>query len=96
MLHRGLNSLFLNQVERLADLEVFQRQKEQLMSEMKTMEKQLVSQEEEHQAAIHKLEIEVLLEKERLDVLSDQCQMWHISQTIEIRMAWKYTLVSHL
>lgn len=56
-------------MERLADLEVFQRQKEQLMSQMKTMEKQLASQEEEHQAAIHRLEIEVLMEKERLDVL---------------------------
>ena len=53
-------------MKRLADLEVFQRQKEQLMSEMKTLEKQLVSQEEEHQAAIHRLEIEVLMEKERL------------------------------
>lgn len=69
MLHRGLNSLFLHQVERLADLEVFQSQKEQLMSKMKTMEKQLLSEEEEHQAAIHRLEIEVLMEKERLDVL---------------------------
>lgn len=68
MLYRSLNSLFPNQVERLAELEVFQRQKEQLMSKMKTMEKQLVSQEEEHQAAIHRLEIEVLMEKERLDV----------------------------
>lgn len=68
MLYRSLNSLFLNQVERLADLEVFQRQKEQLMSKMKTMEKQLVSQEEEHQAAIHRLEVKVLMEKERLDV----------------------------
>lgn len=57
-------------MERLADLEVFQRQKEQLMSQMKTMEKQLASQEEEHQAAIHRLEIEVLMEKERLDVLN--------------------------
>lgn len=69
MLRNSLNSLFLNQVERLADLEGFQNQKEQLMSKMKTMEKQLVSQEEEHQATIHKLEIEVLMEKERLDVL---------------------------
>lgn len=57
-------------MERLADLEVFQRQKEQLMSQMKTMEKQLASQEEEYQAAIHRLEIEVLMEKERLDVLN--------------------------
>lgn len=56
-------------MERLADLEVFQSQKEQLMSKMKAMEKQLLSEEEEHQAAIHRLEIEVLMEKERLDVL---------------------------
>lgn len=69
MLHRGLNSLFLHQVERLADLEGFQKEKGQVMSKMKTMEKQLVSQEEEHHAAIHRLEMEVLMEKERLDVL---------------------------
>lgn len=34
---------------------------------MATMEKQLVSQEEEHQAALHRLEIDVLMEKERLE-----------------------------
>lgn len=60
----------LHQVERLADLEEFQRHKEQLRSKMETMEKQLVSQEEEHQAALHRLEIDVLMEKERLDPLT--------------------------
>lgn len=68
-MRRGLNVVVLNQGEKLADLEEFQRHKEQLMSKMDTMEKQLLSQEEEHQAAIHRLEIEVLMEKERLDLL---------------------------
>lgn len=56
-------------MERLAGLEEFQRHKEQLMAKMETMEKQLVHQEEEHQATIHRLEIEVLMEKARLDQL---------------------------
>lgn len=71
-MRRGLNIVVLNQVEKLADLEEFQRHKEQLMSKMDTMEKQLLSQEEEHQAAIHRLEIEVLMEKERLDLRIDE------------------------
>uniref|UniRef100_H2UT99 Cilia- and flagella-associated protein 157 n=1 Tax=Takifugu rubripes TaxID=31033 RepID=H2UT99_TAKRU len=39
---------------RLSDLEEFQRDKDQLRFKMATTEKQLVSQEEEHQAALHR------------------------------------------
>lgn len=59
--------IYLNVDGRLSDLEEFQRDEEQLRFKMATMEKQLVSQEEEHQAALHRLEIDVLMEKERLD-----------------------------
>ncbi|KAM7391135.1 hypothetical protein PAMP_021849 [Pampus punctatissimus] len=52
---------------RLANLEEFQQQKEQLMSNMESLEKQLSSQEEEHKAAIHSLEMKALLEKNRLE-----------------------------
>lgn len=39
------------------------------MSKIESMEKEFVSQEEEHQAAIHRLEIGFLMEKKRLDEL---------------------------
>lgn len=60
---------FPRQVARLADLEEFQKHKEQLMSNLETMEKQQANQKEEHEAAIHSLEMEVLMEKQRLSWL---------------------------
>lgn len=53
---------------RLADLEEFQKQKEQLMSNMESLEKQLSSQEEKHKATIHSLEMKALLEKKRFSL----------------------------
>ncbi|XP_020507028.2 cilia- and flagella-associated protein 157 [Labrus bergylta] len=52
---------------RLDSLTEFRKQKEQLMSTVESMEKQLTSQEEEHKADIHSLEMKVLLEKRRLE-----------------------------
>lgn len=63
---QGLTPLLLLQVAKLASLEEFQKQKEQLTSNMESLEKQLVSQEEEHKAAIHSLDMKALLEKKRL------------------------------
>ncbi|KAF7648409.1 hypothetical protein LDENG_00157520, partial [Lucifuga dentata] len=50
----------------LADLEEFQEQKEQLMSDLESLEKQLANQKEEHKVTIHSLEMNALMEKERL------------------------------
>ncbi|XP_029295998.1 cilia- and flagella-associated protein 157-like [Cottoperca gobio] len=52
---------------RLASLEEFQKQREQLMSNMESLEKQLASQKEEYKAAIHSLEMKALLENKRLE-----------------------------
>ncbi|XP_040898799.1 cilia- and flagella-associated protein 157 [Toxotes jaculatrix] len=52
---------------RLASLEEFQKQKEQVMSNMESLEKQLANQKEEHKADIHNLEMKALLEKRRLE-----------------------------
>ncbi|AWP07627.1 Hypothetical protein SMAX5B_019347 [Scophthalmus maximus] len=52
---------------RLAVLEEFQEQKEQLMSNMASLEKQLVSLKEEHKADVHSLEMKALLEKRSLE-----------------------------
>ncbi|KAK2901721.1 hypothetical protein Q8A73_011467 [Channa argus] len=54
-------------VAKLDSLEEFQRQKEQLMSNMESLEKQLASQNDEHKNDIHNLEIKTLLEKKRLE-----------------------------
>lgn len=51
---------------RLADLEEFRCQREELMSNMESLEKQLVTQKEEHKAAIHTIEMKTLLDKRRL------------------------------
>ncbi|XP_070759876.1 cilia- and flagella-associated protein 157-like [Enoplosus armatus] len=52
---------------RLASLEEFQKQKEQLTSNMQSLEEQLAGQKEEHKAAVHSLEMKALLEKKRLE-----------------------------
>ncbi|XP_074527006.1 cilia- and flagella-associated protein 157-like [Halichoeres trimaculatus] len=52
---------------KLESLDEFQRMKEELKSNMASLEKQLTSQEEEHKADIHSLEIKVLLEKKKLE-----------------------------
>ncbi|XP_063346728.1 cilia- and flagella-associated protein 157-like [Pelmatolapia mariae] len=54
-------------VERLASLEAFQGQKEEMMSSLESLEKQLASQKEEHKDDIHSLEMKALLEKRRLE-----------------------------
>ncbi len=54
---------------KLAGLEEFQKQKEQLMSKMESLEKQLANQKEEHRAEIYSLEIKEQLEKQRLGLL---------------------------
>lgn len=59
----------LLQAARLASLEEFQKQKEQLMSNMESLEKQLAGQKEEHKAEIHSLEMKALLQKTRLRLL---------------------------
>ncbi|XP_070820786.1 cilia- and flagella-associated protein 157-like [Chaetodon trifascialis] len=51
----------------LAGLEEFQKQKEQLMSNMESLEKQLVGQKKDHKAAIHSVEMKALLEQKRLE-----------------------------
>ncbi|KAL3975270.1 solute carrier family 23 (nucleobase transporter), member 1 [Sarotherodon galilaeus] len=53
--------------ERLASLEAFQEQKEEMMSSLESLEKQLASQKEEHKDDIHSLEMKALLEKRRLE-----------------------------
>lgn len=53
------------QAERLADLEEFQKNKDQVMSKMESLEKQLASQKEEHKATIHSVEIKALMERKR-------------------------------
>ncbi|XP_072243448.1 cilia- and flagella-associated protein 157-like [Leuresthes tenuis] len=54
-------------VERLAGLEEFQKQREELVSNMESLEKQLACQKERHKDEIHSLEMKVLLEKRRLE-----------------------------
>uniref|UniRef100_A0A8C2WRL3 Cilia- and flagella-associated protein 157 n=1 Tax=Cyclopterus lumpus TaxID=8103 RepID=A0A8C2WRL3_CYCLU len=54
-------------VARLAGLEEFQEQKEQLTSDLESLRKQLAGQEERHEAALHNLEMNALLEKKRLE-----------------------------
>lgn len=49
----------------LASLEEFQKQKEQLVSNMESLEKQLAIQKDEHKTDIHNLEMKALLEKRR-------------------------------
>ncbi|XP_053277088.1 cilia- and flagella-associated protein 157 [Pleuronectes platessa] len=51
----------------LASLEEFKRQREQLTSNMESLERQLASQEEKHTADLHNLKMSVLLEKNRLE-----------------------------
>ncbi|XP_062239399.1 cilia- and flagella-associated protein 157 [Platichthys flesus] len=51
----------------LASLEEFKRQREQLTSNMESLERQLASQEEKHKADLHNLNMSVLLEKNRLE-----------------------------
>ncbi|XP_054629844.1 cilia- and flagella-associated protein 157 isoform X2 [Dunckerocampus dactyliophorus] len=53
-------------VARLAAVEEFEKQKEQMWSEMELLEKQLAREEEEHAAAMHAVEMKSLLEKSRL------------------------------
>ncbi|XP_061880408.1 cilia- and flagella-associated protein 157-like [Entelurus aequoreus] len=53
-------------VARLTAVEEFERQKEQMMSKMAALEKQLTNQEEAHAAALHAVEMKALLEKSRL------------------------------
>ncbi|KAK5859406.1 hypothetical protein PBY51_020961 [Eleginops maclovinus] len=52
---------------RLAALEEFQEQREQLMSHMESLEKQLANQKEEHKVTIHSLEMKALMDKKRLE-----------------------------
>ncbi|XP_068460769.1 cilia- and flagella-associated protein 157-like isoform X2 [Clinocottus analis] len=52
---------------RLAVLEEFQEQKEQLTSDLESVRKQLCSQEVQHRAALHHLEMKALLEKKSLE-----------------------------
>ncbi|KAL3054483.1 hypothetical protein OYC64_017426 [Pagothenia borchgrevinki] len=52
---------------RLSALQEFQEQREQIMSNMESLEKQLANQKEEHKATIHSLEMKALLEKKRLE-----------------------------
>lgn len=54
------------QVVKLAGLEEFQKQKEEMMSNMESLEKQLTSQKEKHKADVHSLEMKALLEQKRL------------------------------
>ncbi|XP_077417644.1 cilia- and flagella-associated protein 157-like [Vanacampus margaritifer] len=54
-------------VARLAALETFEKQKEQLMSNMAAAEEKLADLEEEHTAAMHAAEMKSLLEKNRLE-----------------------------
>ncbi|TKS77927.1 Cilia- and flagella-associated protein 157 [Collichthys lucidus] len=54
-------------VARLAGLEEFQKQKEELISNMESLEKQLTSQKEKHKADVHSLEMKALLEQKRLE-----------------------------
>uniref|UniRef100_A0A667YZ73 Cilia- and flagella-associated protein 157 n=1 Tax=Myripristis murdjan TaxID=586833 RepID=A0A667YZ73_9TELE len=51
---------------KLADLEEFREQKERLLSELASLEKQLANQKEEHSAAVLSLERNALLENDRL------------------------------
>ncbi|XP_078141516.1 cilia- and flagella-associated protein 157 [Centroberyx gerrardi] len=51
---------------KLADLEEFREQKERLMSDLESLEKQLANQKEEHSAAVYSLEKKALLENDRL------------------------------
>ncbi|XP_012735252.2 cilia- and flagella-associated protein 157 [Fundulus heteroclitus] len=53
--------------QRLADLEELQRQKDDLMSTVENLEKQLERQREQHKDELHSLEMKVLLEKRRLE-----------------------------
>uniref|UniRef100_A0A3B4F3I4 Cilia- and flagella-associated protein 157 n=1 Tax=Pundamilia nyererei TaxID=303518 RepID=A0A3B4F3I4_9CICH len=53
--------------KRFASLEAFQGQKEEMMSSLVSLEKQLASQKEEHKDDIHSLEMKALLEKRRLE-----------------------------
>uniref|UniRef100_A0A3B3ULM3 Cilia- and flagella-associated protein 157 n=1 Tax=Poecilia latipinna TaxID=48699 RepID=A0A3B3ULM3_9TELE len=52
--------------EKLCDLEEFQRQNDELMSNMENLEKQLERQKEEHKDEIRNLEMKAQLEKRRL------------------------------
>ncbi|KAM4746601.1 cilia- and flagella-associated protein 157-like [Anableps anableps] len=52
--------------EQLADLEEFQRQKDELTTSVENLEKQLERQKEEHEDELHSLEMKALLEKKRL------------------------------
>ncbi|CAJ1069424.1 cilia- and flagella-associated protein 157 [Xyrichtys novacula] len=52
---------------KLDSLDEFQRQKEELESNMESLQMQLTALEQEHKAGIHNLEMKVLLEKKRLE-----------------------------
>ncbi|XP_029999158.1 cilia- and flagella-associated protein 157-like [Sphaeramia orbicularis] len=54
-------------VQKLDALEEFQKQREQLVSKMESLKNQVASQEQEHKAAIHSLEMKALLERNRLE-----------------------------
>ncbi|XP_041644534.1 cilia- and flagella-associated protein 157 [Cheilinus undulatus] len=54
-------------VSRLDSLDEFEKQREQLKSNMESLEKQLTSQEEDHKDDIHSLEMKALMEKKRLE-----------------------------
>ncbi|XP_068166282.1 cilia- and flagella-associated protein 157-like isoform X2 [Antennarius striatus] len=54
-------------VTRFADLEEFQKQKDQMMSHMESLEKKLASHMEEHKDKIHSLEMKALMEKKSLE-----------------------------
>ncbi|XP_028269818.1 cilia- and flagella-associated protein 157 [Parambassis ranga] len=53
--------------DRLESLTEFQRQRETLMSDMESLEKQLAKQKEEHRDDVHSLEMKALLEKRRME-----------------------------
>lgn len=53
-------------VKKLVDLEEFQRQKDELMTKLQNLEKQLECQQEKHKDEIHSLEMKDLLEKRKL------------------------------
>ncbi|KAK2838070.1 hypothetical protein Q5P01_015282 [Channa striata] len=72
----------LTLVARLDSLEEFQKQKEQLMSNMESLEKQLASQKEEHRNHIHNVEMKSLLEKKRLE---EEVQSFEAAMAAEVQ-----------
>uniref|UniRef100_A0A1A8K3Y0 Cilia- and flagella-associated protein 157 n=2 Tax=Nothobranchius kuhntae TaxID=321403 RepID=A0A1A8K3Y0_NOTKU len=62
-------------VGNLTDLDEFERQREDLMTNLDHLEKKLERQEEEHRNQIHDLEMKLLLEKKRLGEEMETCTL---------------------